>query len=66
MHCYKQNTKTNYYSQEWKHNLKAKKRTGNNANATMKILITTSNELVFRMYLEKVLNLNSIYVCLTF
>ena len=66
MHCYEKNTKTNYYSQEREHNLKAKKRTENNANATMRILSATSNELLFRMYFEKVLNLNSICVYLIF
>ena len=62
MHCYEKNTKTNYYSQEREHNLKAKKQTENNANATMRILSATSNELLFRMYFEKVLKLNSICV----
>ena len=61
----KKNTKTNYFSQERKHNLKAKKRTENSANTTMRILSTTSNELLFRMCFEKVLNLNSVCVCLT-
>ena len=65
MYCYEKNTKTNYYSQERKHNLKAKKRAENSTNATMRILSTTSNELLFHMYFEKVLNLNSVCVCLT-
>ena len=66
MHCYEKNTKTNYYySQERKHNLKAKKRTENSTNPRMRILRTTSNELLFHMYFERVLNLNSVCVCLT-
>ena len=53
-------TKTNYYSEQREHNLKGKKRTENNANPTMRILSATSNELLFLMYFEKVLNLNSV------
>ena len=47
-------------------NLKAKQWPENNANAIKRILRTTSNKLVLSVYLEKVLNVNSICVCVSF